>query len=75
MKILPALMIASGLALTGCVSAEMAADNAQDLAAEQCAKRGQAFVQTGGVAESDGTVAAATAKGHCADVPPPPPPG
>jgi hypothetical protein len=74
-------MIVSGLALAGCASSQMAEENAQDLAAEHCAKHGQAFAQTGGTAESNGAVAAATAQGQCVDPneapppPPPPPPG
>jgi len=76
-KLLPILAIGYGLALSGCVSSQMAEENAQDMAAEHCAKQGQVFAQTGGTAESNGAVAAATAQGHCvdpADAPPPPPP-
>jgi hypothetical protein len=78
-KLVAALAAASALALGGCaVSAERAEEHAQDMAASQCADQGQAFVQTGGEAASNGVVAGATAKGHCADTaeePPPPPPG
>lgn len=78
-KIVAALAAASALALGGCaVSAERAEEHAQDMAASQCAEQGKAFVQTGGEAASNGVVAGATAKGHCADTveaPPPPPPG
>lgn len=81
MKIVYAFTAVSILALSGCVSAQMAEDQAQYMAADQCAKMGKQFVQTGGSAGSDGAVAGATAKGRCVGpgdpdyVPPPPPPG
>jgi len=75
-KIVPALAAISILALAGCASAGVAEEHAQDMAAAQCADEGKAFVQTGGSAASNGVVAGATARGHCAgdaEVPPPPP--
>ncbi|MBV9572149.1 MAG: hypothetical protein JO056_12995 [Alphaproteobacteria bacterium] len=80
MKIVYAFATVSVLALSGCVSANMAEEQAQGMAADQCAKMGKQFVQTGGSAGSDGAVAGATARGHCVGpgdpdyVPPPPPP-
>jgi hypothetical protein len=79
-KIISTLAALSALALVGCASAEVAEEHAQDVAASQCADQGKEFVQTGGVAGSNGVEAAATARGHCAGpgdpdyVPPPPPP-
>jgi hypothetical protein len=78
-KMVAALAAVSVLALGGCASAQRAEEHAQDMAASQCPE-GQEFVQTGGTAASNGAVAAATAKGHCAGpgdpdyVPPPPNP-
>lgn len=87
MKIIPDALLAAGAALTlaGCVSAGMAEHGVQMSLADECARQGKVFVQTGGAAASNGVVAEANAKGHCAGPgdpdyvapppPPPPPPG
>jgi hypothetical protein len=84
------LALSAAMTMAGCVSAGMAEHNVQNSLADECARHGKVFVQTGGAAASNGVVAQADAHGHCSgpgdpdyagppppppDEPPPPPPG
>jgi hypothetical protein len=83
-NLIPNALLALGTAMTlaGCVSAGMAEHHVQNSLADECAQQGKIFVQTAGVAASNGVVAQANAQGHCSGPgdpdypgPPPPPPG